>query len=87
MKTTITAETITLDVEDDGTITFAKITVASGMNLSEEYAITTAQYALSTELGCDLETVEALEIDASYMGGTDYQWLVDFTSDTEEDGE
>jgi hypothetical protein len=86
MKTTITAETIELDTDDDGTVTLAKITIASDMNLSEEYAITTAQYALSSELGCDLETVEALEIEASYMGGHDYQWLIELTTDTE-DGE
>jgi hypothetical protein len=83
MKTTITAETIELDTDDDGTVTLAKITIASDMNLSEEYAITTAQYALSSELGCDLETVEALEIEASYMGGHDYQWLIELTTDTE----
>lgn len=82
---TITATVIEMDTEelDGGGIASAKITVASGMNLSEEFAITTAQYALSTELGCDIETIEALEIEASYMGGHDYQWLIELTTDTE----
>lgn len=83
MQTTITAETIEIQVDEDGTVQWAKITVASDMNLSEEYAITTAQYALSSELGCDLETIEALEIEAAYMGGHDFQWLIELSSDEE----
>lgn len=83
MNTTITTETRDLSYTRSEAIHYAETMVSSEMNLSEELAISIAQHHLSTELGCDLDTILALDTDASNDGK---EWFVTFTGeDTGED--
>lgn len=55
----------------------AEVEITTPMNLSEEFAITAAQHALTTELGCDLALVQTWEADATNEAGA---WFVTFRS-------
>lgn len=70
MAHTISLEVKNLFYTEDGTFSDGEVWITTPMNLSEEFATTAAQYALSTELGCDLDTVLEWETDADDMGGT-----------------
>lgn len=83
MATTISTETRDISYTRSEDLHYAEVMVSSDMNLSEELATTIAQYHLSTELGCDLDRVEAWDTEATNDRN---EWFVTFTGeDTDED--